>query len=326
MCCPPDPPDPYATAAAQTGQNVSTAITNSIVNNPNLTTDDFTQKTRQIGTEKVWDPNMLGEGKGGYRDVPRWDTTRKLTGDAATIKGNLNQAGIKATDFVSQNIGKRQDYDPSKHMDWFNKYYDKTNRGVMDRQAESEKSNLANSGIAPGSPAYAEAMRSMTEGNQVARDRAAMDSYGQGFATHQYNVNNPFNQLSAILNGGQVANVAGSPNFQGSNVANTDIAGLVMQDHQNKVANSAATGSAIASLGGLFALSDEDAKKDIKKVGKADNGLDIFTYRYKGEPDSAPKSMGIMAQDAKKKHPDAVKTGLDGFLRVNYDKALKKTG
>jgi hypothetical protein len=45
-------------------------------------------------------------------------------------------------------------------------------------------------------------------------------------------------------------------------------------------------------------------KRTFKKLGKDQkSGLDIFAYRYKGDPKSYPKSVGPMAQDVEKKMP-----------------------
>lgn len=59
---------------------------------------------------------------------------------------------------------------------------------------------------------------------------------------------------------------------------------------------------AISSLAGLF--SDRREKEDIKKLGKdPESGLDMYAYRYKGDPKSYPKVVGPMAQDIEKAHP-----------------------
>lgn len=61
-------------------------------------------------------------------------------------------------------------------------------------------------------------------------------------------------------------------------------------------------------------FSDRRLKEDIKRVGKTDDGLPVYTYRYKGSP---TVHMGVMAQEVQKKKPEAVhKVG--GFLAVDY--------
>ena len=80
-------------------------------------------------------------------------------------------------------------------------------------------------------------------------------------------------------------------------------------------ATTAAT-TAMKLLPMLFG-SDERMKTDIEKVGKdKETGLDIYAYRYKGDPKSYPKVVGPMAQDIEKKYPEEVKT-VGGRKAVN---------
>lgn len=69
--------------------------------------------------------------------------------------------------------------------------------------------------------------------------------------------------------------------------------------------------------GGLQAaslFSDERLKTDVKRVGKTDTGLPIYTYRYLG---SETVHMGVMAQEVAGLIPAAVNEA-NGFLQVNY--------
>jgi hypothetical protein len=76
-------------------------------------------------------------------------------------------------------------------------------------------------------------------------------------------------------------------------------------------------GSGLASLMPLFSASDEGMKTDITKMGKdKETGLDLYAYRYKGDPKSYPKVVGPMAQDIEKKYPDQVKD-IGGRKAVN---------
>ena len=71
----------------------------------------------------------------------------------------------------------------------------------------------------------------------------------------------------------------------------------------------------IGAAGGAAAFfSDKRLKTDIKKVGKTEAGLPIYTYKYKGDNRT---QMGVMAQDVEKKTPKAV-SEVGGFKAVNY--------
>lgn len=57
-------------------------------------------------------------------------------------------------------------------------------------------------------------------------------------------------------------------------------------------------------LAGLGLLSDRETKTDIKKIGEDDaTGLPIYSYRYKEDPKTYPKIVGLMAQDVEKAFP-----------------------
>jgi hypothetical protein len=73
-------------------------------------------------------------------------------------------------------------------------------------------------------------------------------------------------------------------------------------------------GLAKGAAAGAAMLSDRRLKTDIKKVGKTNAGLPIYTYKYKG---SDTTQMGVMAQDVEKKTPNAIKE-IGGFKAVNY--------
>lgn len=61
-------------------------------------------------------------------------------------------------------------------------------------------------------------------------------------------------------------------------------------------------------MGALGGSSDEREKTDKKKLGvDPDSGLEMWAYRYKGDPKSYPKVVGPMAQDIEKKYPGSTK-------------------
>jgi len=72
-------------------------------------------------------------------------------------------------------------------------------------------------------------------------------------------------------------------------------------------------------LGGastMFGSSDPSMKTDIQKVGKdKETGLNMYSYRYKGDPKTYPKVVGPMADEIQKKYPDKVKR-IGGKLAV----------
>lgn len=133
--------------------------------------------------------------------------------------------------------------------------------------------------------------------------------------------NQPINEISSLLSGAQVS----SPNFvptQGQRIEPVDYAGLVQQDYQNRATaynqKRDGIGSVLKNIVGALPIpSDRRLKKDVKKVGKLD-GHSLYEYRYKGEPQSGGKHLGVMAQEVEKTRPDAVSRNRDGMRLVDY--------
>jgi outer membrane immunogenic protein len=68
----------------------------------------------------------------------------------------------------------------------------------------------------------------------------------------------------------------------------------------------------------LIATSDARLKRDITLVGRLDDGLGLYSYRYLW---SDTVYVGVMAQEVALMHPDAIVRGeLDNYLRVDYSR------
>lgn len=80
-----------------------------------------------------------------------------------------------------------------------------------------------------------------------------------------------------------------------------------------------AAGGAASGLTPLLAFSDRRVKTDIRKIGRLDNGLPFYMFRYIG--DHEPR-FGVMAQDVEKVSPDAV-IERNGIKMVDYEKAVR---
>jgi hypothetical protein len=82
--------------------------------------------------------------------------------------------------------------------------------------------------------------------------------------------------------------------------------------------------SAIGSIGAAIIASDRRLKTDIKHFSTLPSGVRMYTWKWNkeaqrlGAPDKS--SMGVIAQEIQKTHPDAVVTGDHGYLMVNYGK------
>lgn len=70
---------------------------------------------------------------------------------------------------------------------------------------------------------------------------------------------------------------------------------------------------------GIFTISDARLKRDIQQIGRADNGLGIYGYRYAWE---RQRRVGLLAQDVERLAPHAVARMRNGFKAVDYSEAL----
>ena len=56
-------------------------------------------------------------------------------------------------------------------------------------------------------------------------------------------------------------------------------------------------------------------KEDIVPLERLGDGLELYRFRYKW---SSQQYVGVMAQEVAETNPDAVVSGPDGYLRVDY--------
>ena len=119
--------------------------------------------------------------------------------------------------------------------------------------------------------------------------------------------NSTMGGLSASVNG------LGQYNQLQQSAANIN----AQNDPFRTILGAAAGGAGAYGMKALLA-SDRRLKTDIKVVGKLDNGLNVYTYRYKA---GGPTLMGVMADEVKVLVPEAyVPTVFDGYDAVDYAK------
>lgn len=216
---------------------------------------------------------------------------------------------------------------------------------TLERNEEALRSRLANQGIGLGSAAY---NREMNLQGQQANDlylQSAMQGIGLDAAARERALNEaytaqsrPLDLINSLRSGSQVKNpqfqsysqqagvsqggvqqggvqqqFTGGPNLMGA-AEGMYGAQLDAANARNAYNNQMMQG--LFSLGGAAMMSDKRLKKNIKKVGKTDGGLNIYTYEYIW---GGPTQMGVMAQDVEKVDPSAV-VDVAGYKAVNYSK------
>lgn len=88
----------------------------------------------------------------------------------------------------------------------------------------------------------------------------------------------------------------------------------------SKIGNAASTALSVAQLASMF--SDRRMKHSIRRIGKTDDGMPIYRFKYKGD-ENEQTHIGFMADEVERKHPDAVSTASNGMKRVDYSQAHK---
>lgn len=307
---PPASPDPWQTAAAQTGQNTAAARTQARLNRVNSRTPfGTTTYTEQPGD--------------------RWESSVQLD---PRLQGGVDSSISRISDNLTNPFGLGVPAAPTIDNAERQRVADQMMARLEPKFAQDDealRTRLANQGLKVGSEGYRREMETQSQGRNDARIQADIAAGGEmanlfGLGTQARNnalaeQNIPINQLNALLTGSQLA----QPSGVGVNPA--DISGNIYANYQGqqdaynqKVGSRNANTAAGASLAGsalmAFMLSDKRMKEDITKVGMTDSGLPVYTFRYKGDP---CVYMGVMAQEAGEMFPDAVHD-IEGVLYVDY--------
>ncbi len=322
----PTPPAPRETAAASTSTNVGTAVANAYLGNINEVGPDGSTTVNKTGTQKWYDAYT-----GKTIDIPTFPRTTTLSPEQQAIKAQQDAASLNLSSLgnnLSGSLGKQLTGNFKLGNEAVEgRLFDLGRKRLDPMFAERQKAmeaNLASRGIGMGSKQYESAMRGQYESQNDAYNQLLLSGRGQASQELLTEDNQRINQISALLNGGQVS----QPNFMGANmptIPTTDTAGIINQDYQNRLGRAQQRNASTQSmLGGLFGLganlimSDRRTKTDIERIGTADNGLPIYSFKYFG---TGPTVIGFMADEVESLHPDAVKV-VNGIKHVDYGKAV----
>lgn len=313
----PSVPSAAETAAAQSGMNRDTAITQMQLNSGTQVNPWGTVSTEQTGE------NSFVDSQGNTVYTPSFTQTTTLSPEQQAIfeqsqaaEGNLAGIANEQSAFLKDYLNEPFEFTNGDAEQWA---YDLASPRILEQQGQNEatlRSTLANKGIREGSAAWNAEMARLTQGNSDQLNQLALTGRSQAFGEAMATRNQPINEITALLSGSQVSNPAemSSPMPQ-VGVGGVDYAGLVGDQYANESANYQ------NKMGGLFGLasagvglfSDRRLKTDIKRVGQTDNGTPIYSYRYKT---GGPVQLGVMAQDV----PDAAFMTESGYLAVDYGK------
>ena len=142
--------------------------------------------------------------------------------------------------------------------------------------------------------------------------------------------NQPINEITALMSGGQVSMPQFAP-YQYQPSAPPPVADSVYNSARIEQQNyKSQMASQNAQMGGMFGLignglmgamrfSDRRLKRDVQDIGvRLKNGLRLYAYRYAGE---AVRRVGVMADEVERVLPRAV-SNVGGFKAVDYARIM----
>lgn len=320
MVSAPKYPDPMQTAAAQSGMNRDTAITQMQLNSGTQINPWGTTSTTQTGTQGFTD------SQGKWVETPTFTTTQTLTPEQQDIFNKSQAAEQNLAGIAQEQSGKLGDYlnDPFTYnnQDAENWAFDLASQRILPQQQENRnalRTQLINSGLRPGTAAFDAEMSRMDRADTDQMNQLALTGRQQGFSEALAQRNQPLNELIGLMSGTQVQNPAAmNAQAPSAGVAGVDYTSLVNNKYQADLAQSNAMNGAFGGLFGLgmkmLPFSDRRLKSDIKRVGTLFNGMPVYSYRLNG----GHVQIGVMADEVLDAIPDAVKIDADGFYHVDY--------
>lgn len=185
---------------------------------------------------------------------------------------------------------------------------------IIAQREKSTEAELLNKGVRPGTEAYRRATEAVDQQTNDAYNQLLLQGRGQSVQEALAERNQPINEISALMGGGQVQ----APNFVNTpspGVNGTDVAGITnnaynqnMQAYQSKMSGLLGLGTA---LGG-WVFSDARLKSNIQRVGTHRLGIGVYDYDIFGS-----RERGVMAHEVADVMPEAVRKHGD-FYQVNY--------
>jgi len=299
----PKAPDPYKVAEAQTQSNIDTATAQQKL--------AMTGQQSDFGSlQYVADPNSPS----GYKAVSSLSPEEK-----ALLEQRQGAAGTLNTN-VQNTISTPFDLNAARGTE-----ISDIQRTFLDPQWEQQRATLENQllnkGIRPGSEQYDIAMRQYGQQKDDAYNKMFLDAFNTANNAALTQRNLPISDY-ATLNG--MASPTPAPvNTPAPGVSTTPVGQYIYDSSKQNQANAAAANQGLYGLAGTIGsaalmMSDRRAKTDIRRVGKLDNGLPIYAFRYKG---GVTPQIGLMADEVEDLHPGAVAM-VGGYKHVDYAQAV----
>jgi hypothetical protein len=256
---------------------------------------------------------------------------------ASDFVAQFNPQQFQGIDTINQVAGMGPAYESvDKYMNPYIKNVADTTRAQMEQANEQAQSGALGTAIQSG--AFGGDRAGVAAANLANQQNLAMGStmaniYGQGYDQAV---------STSMADANRLLGVAGAQLGAGTQMQQTEQAGkdaLINQFQQQMgypfqvaqflaniaMGTGALSGSTTTSTQQGSFFSDRRLKHDIKEIGTSHNGLPIYTFKYKGDPESNTH-VGFMADEVEKKNPEAVGLDPSGYKTVDYDKATHSMG
>lgn len=239
----PEAPNPYTTANAQTQSNLATSTAQQRLNMVDQSNPYGSLKYSETGTNPDGTPKFSA------------DTTLAPAQQQLLDQSNANKsaAGGVANQFVTGGQGAFSGKGPDLSYNGTTAALDSLNRQRLDPQwaANSQHNDdaLAARGITAGTPAYDNAMRVFNQGKNDAYNSANLADYGQSSANALSQWNAPMGAYLGLTGASQPTNFSPTTTPQ-SNVAGTNIAGLIQDNYKQESTNANAQNGQVAGIFG----------------------------------------------------------------------------
>lgn len=198
-------------------------------------------------------------------------------------------------------------------------YYEQATRQLLpqfERQQEALDASLINRGIGVGTEQYERAIENL----RSQQAGTLSDIQNQAVFQGQNLLGQQIGNIGALTGQRDIGALAALRSPTGTSFQETYTPAF--QNQQQQFGNQQQQFAQLAQLGAL-AFSDERLKENLVKVGKLDNGLNIYIGNYKEETGLDTKSqLFLIAQEVQKVKPEAVRE-VNGFLAVDYMEAVK---
>ena len=257
----PAAPDPAATAAAQSGMNRDTALTQQQINMIDQVGPDGSIRYNKIGDSTMVDsagrtvvtPRYEQETKLSAAQQGIYDTGQQTEQNIATI-GRDQSARIG--ELLGKPVNLNNEATEARLMELGRKRLDPQ----FARDEETVRTRLANSGIRQGSAAWDAEMGNFGQRKNDAMNQLLLSGRGQAVQEALTERNQPINEITALMSGSQV-NMPSQNSTPQSQVAGVDYSGMVRDNYNAQMQQwNARNQQNQAMMGGLFGLGGSGAQ------------------------------------------------------------------